>query len=92
MYAKAFIGNVNKRLKPFFLEHHINIENRVTLQSFWFIFSCFERSWLLGNNRKLHFCLTLSVNYKIVHFEHLVKAITINLHIKRYPCFDKSVL
>ena len=25
---------------------------------------------LLGNNRTLHFCLTLSVNCKIVYFEH----------------------
>ena len=33
--------------------------------------SCFENSWLLGNNRKLQFCLTLSVNYKIEYFEHL---------------------
>ena len=33
MYVKAFIVNVNNRLKPFFLEH-INI---VTLQSVWFI-------------------------------------------------------
>ena len=38
MYVKAFIVIVNKRLKPFFLEQHINIVNRVTLQSFWFIF------------------------------------------------------
>ena len=35
MYVKAFIVNVNKRLKPFFLEQHINIVNRVTLQCFW---------------------------------------------------------
>ena len=33
MYVKAFIVNVNKRL-----EQYINIVNRVTLQSFWFIF------------------------------------------------------
>ena len=39
MYAKAFIINVNKRLKPFFLEQHITIVNKVTLQSFWFIFT-----------------------------------------------------
>ena len=39
VYVKAFIVNVNKRLKPFFLEQHINIVNRVTLQSLWFIFS-----------------------------------------------------
>ena len=38
MYAKAFIVNENKCMKPFFLEQHINIVNRVTLQSFWFIF------------------------------------------------------
>ena len=39
MYVKAFIINVNKCLEPFFLEQHINIVNRVTLQCFWFIFS-----------------------------------------------------
>ena len=39
MYVKAFIVNINKRLKPFFLEQRINIVNRVTLQSFWFIFT-----------------------------------------------------
>ena len=38
MYVKAFITNVSKCLNPFFLEQHINIVNRVTLQSFWFIF------------------------------------------------------
>ena len=37
MYVKAFIVNVNKCLKPFFLEQHINIVNIVTLQSVWFI-------------------------------------------------------
>ena len=39
VYVKAFIVNVNKCLKPFFLEH-INIVKRVTLQSFWLICSC----------------------------------------------------
>ena len=39
VYVKAFIVNVDKPLKPFFLEQQINIVNRVTLQSFWFIFS-----------------------------------------------------
>ena len=34
MYVKAFIVNVNKCLKPFFLEQHINIVNIVTLQAF----------------------------------------------------------
>ena len=34
-FVKAFIINVNKCLKPFFLEQHIGIVNRVTLQSFW---------------------------------------------------------
>ena len=38
-YVKAFIINVNKCLKPFFLEQHKNIAKRVTLQCFWFIFS-----------------------------------------------------
>ena len=37
MYDKAFIINVNKCLKPFFIEQHIDIVNRVTLQSFWLI-------------------------------------------------------
>ena len=40
MYVKAFIVHVNKCLKLFFLEQHINIVNRVTLQSFWFICRC----------------------------------------------------
>ena len=40
VHVKAFIVNVNKCLKPFFLEQHINIVNRVTLQSFWLICSC----------------------------------------------------
>ena len=39
VYVKAFIVNLNKCLKPFFLEQHINIVNRVTLQSVSFIFS-----------------------------------------------------
>ena len=29
MYVKAFTANVDKRLKPLFLEQHINIVNRV---------------------------------------------------------------
>ena len=37
------------------------------------LYSCFERPWLLGNNRKLIFCLTVRVNKKIVYFEHLYK-------------------
>ena len=39
VYVKAFIANVNKCLKPFFLEQHTNSVNRVTLQSFSFICS-----------------------------------------------------
>ena len=35
VYVKALIINVNKCLKPFFLEHHIDLVNRVTLQSIW---------------------------------------------------------
>ena len=37
VYDKAFIVNVNKCLKPFFREQHINIVNKVTLQSIWLI-------------------------------------------------------
>ena len=37
MYDKAFIMNVNKCPQPFFLGQHIDIVNRVTLQSFWYI-------------------------------------------------------
>ena len=37
MYVKTFKVYVNKCLKPFFLEQHINIVNTVTLQSVWFI-------------------------------------------------------
>ena len=44
MFVKAFIVNVNKRLKPFFLEQHINSVNNVTLQSFWFIFNFVEKN------------------------------------------------
>ena len=32
--VKAYIVNLNKCLKPFFLEQHINIVNRLMLQSF----------------------------------------------------------
>ena len=32
VHVKAFIVNVNKCLKPFFLEHHINIVNRTPYQ------------------------------------------------------------
>ena len=55
MFIKAFIVNVNKRLKPFFLEQHINIVNRVKLQSFWFIFTC--------DIKLFHACLLYSPNY-----------------------------
>ena len=44
VYVKAFIVNVNKRLKTFFLEQHINIVNRVTVQCFCFIFSILQSS------------------------------------------------
>ena len=37
LYAKAFIVNVNSCMKPYFLQRHINILNRETLQSFLFI-------------------------------------------------------
>ena len=42
VYVKAFIVNVNKCLKPFFLEQHINIVNRVTLQSILVICTCYN--------------------------------------------------
>ena len=62
-------------IKEGFEQGHISLTN------------CFERSWLLGNNRKLHFCLTLSVNCKIVYFEHLNKLLrTICVLID--TCFD----
>ena len=34
MYVTAFIKHVNKRLKPFFLEQHINIVNRSRFKAF----------------------------------------------------------
>ena len=52
MYVKNFIVNVNKRLKPFFLEQHINIVNRVTLQSFWYIFTCYTTTYSNNVNRR----------------------------------------
>ena len=48
MYVKAFIVNVNKSLKRFFLELHINIVNGITLQSFWFI--CIRRKLFTSTN------------------------------------------
>ena len=42
MYVKGFIVNVNKCLKPFYLDQHINSVNTVTLQSFWFIYTCIK--------------------------------------------------
>ena len=38
--CQSFMILVNKRQKLFFLEQHITIVYRVTLQSFWFIFTC----------------------------------------------------
>ena len=52
VYVKVFMVNVSKRLKPFFLEQHINIVNRVTLQSFWFIFNCIILRHYLSINTK----------------------------------------
>ena len=34
VHVKAFIVNVNKCLKPFFLEQHIDIVNRVSFKAF----------------------------------------------------------
>ena len=48
-----------------------------------YIHNCFIKAkttmtLLLGNNRKLHYGLTISVNYKIVHFEDLNKQLQKN--------------
>ena len=42
VYVKALLVNINKfhAWNPFFLEQHINIVNKVTLQTFWFICTC----------------------------------------------------
>ena len=52
MFVEAFIVNVNKRPKPFFLEQHINIVNRVTLQSFWFISTILVR-WCFEDQKQM---------------------------------------
>ena len=66
VHVKAFIVNVNKRLKPFFLEQHINIVNRGTLQSFWFNCSCLSYTQIKDcSNNHLH---TLSTKLTIVRF------------------------
>ena len=55
VHVKAFIVNVNKRLKPFFLEQHINIVNRGTLHSFWFNCSCLSYTKIkICSNNHLH--------------------------------------
>ena len=59
MYVKAFIVNVNKCLKPFFLEQHINIVNIVTLQSVWFICTPALHN---GNQTKTCICLVHHVH------------------------------
>ena len=69
VYVKAFIVNVNKCLKRFFLEQHINIVNRVTLQSFWLICSCLSYTQRIdSSNNHLH---TLSTKLIIVRFRPL---------------------
>ena len=66
VHVKAFIVNVNKCLKLFFLEQHINIVNRVTLQSFWFNCSCLSYTQIKdSSNNHLH---TLSTKLIIVWF------------------------
>ena len=45
MYVKYFIVNVIKRLKPFLSRKNINIVNKVTLQSFRFIFTKTSLNW-----------------------------------------------
>ena len=64
VHVKAFIVNLNKCLKLFFLEQHINIVNRVPLQSFWFICSCLSYTQRKdSSNNHLH---TLSSNLIIL--------------------------
>ena len=66
VYVKAFIVNDKKCPKPFFLVQHINIVNRVTLQSFWLICSCLSYTQRKdGSNNHLH---TLSTKLIIVRF------------------------
>ena len=73
VYVKAFIVNVNKCLKPLFLEQHINIVNRVTLQSFWLICSCLSYTQRKdGSNKHLH---TLSTKLIIVRFWTTVRRV-----------------
>ena len=61
VHVKAFIVDVNKCLKPFFLEQHINIVNRVTLQSFWFICSCLSYTQRKdSSNNHLQFVYTIN--------------------------------
>ena len=47
--------------------------------------------FLLGNNRKLDFWLTLSANYKIVYFDHLYEQLP-QICVLMDTFFDKSVL
>ena len=56
---------VNKYLKPFFLEKHIDIVNRVTLQSFWLICIgkiCIEYSDVTNYNCNRRGLLTIKGN------------------------------
>ena len=67
VHVKAFIVNVNKCLKLFCLEQHINIVNRVMLQSFWFICSCLSYTPKKKDNSNNHLH-TLSTKLIIVRF------------------------
>ena len=61
VHFKAFTVNVNKCLKLFFLEQHINIVNRVTLQSFWFICNCLSYTQIKdSSNKHLPFAYTIN--------------------------------
>ena len=55
MYVKAFKVNVNKCLKPFFLEQHINIVNTVTLQSFLYISILYDKFGCYKNKQRVKF-------------------------------------
>ena len=70
VYVKAFLVNVHKCMKcmkPFFLEQHINIVNRVTFQRFWFIYSCLaytQRKY--SSNNHLHTISTKLITVRLL--------------------------
>ena len=78
MYVKAFIANVNKCLKPFFLEQHINSVNRVTLQSFWFICNLISSS---TNTSGIVTAVEVLVKYFVLYHATAVEVLLTHLHL-----------